>query len=419
MRGRALFGRVAFGRVLLRRAAGGRGRWAGARRGVTLVDVTALAIITLCVSAVAIVGCQQAYTPGRQNTCRNNMRQLSLALFQHAMTTTQGKLPGYINALERDDGYAYHDPRTGRTEPVSWVVMILPELDRVALYAEWKSGESPRENVRIGSPDLGKTRIYLEMLVCPSEPPPNRKGTPLSYAVNAGIPDFPEAGEGGIGGVPPHVRGAVCACPACRGKADAKDDGAALRPARDIAANGMFFDEFTTGRHFDPAARTRSVGSTLEGIVDPKDKTILLTENVDAVDYTLDPNPNAPNDEIYPLAERRVAVTWAPTSTFAADGAGPAMNPPRDSMRPNVAPGTGNGMSYDQARPSSHHPDGFNVAFVGSQVQYMKNSISYYVYARLMASDDRNAGLVDEHGTIAAMSAGFSDTPLTDAQVNP
>jgi prepilin-type processing-associated H-X9-DG protein len=391
---------------------------APARQGLTFVDTLALATLSLIGSALLIIGCQyQSQGPGRQNTCRNNLRQLSLAIFQFANKTTQGNLPGYIEALERDDGYAYHDPRTKRVEPVSWVVMILPELDRQALYSIWQNGESQRGEVRTGSPPIDKTHIYLEMLVCPSDPQPNRNGTPLCYVVNAGIPDFPETGTGATW--PPHSRRAVCACPTCRGTADSPDDEASRRPARDVAANGLFFDEFTTKRHFDPVVRTRSVVSTLSGIADPKEKTILMAENVDAVDYTLDPNPNAPHEEIYATAERKVAVTWAPTSTFDGGAAGPVMTPPRDTLQVNRGVGTGDGTNYDQARPSSRHPGGFNVAFAGSQVQFLKETISYYVYARLMAPDDKNAGLVDVDGKVVPMAAAFSDRSLTDADVNP
>jgi hypothetical protein len=394
---------------------------APARQGLTFVDTLALATLSLIVSALLIIGCQyESQGPGRQNTCRNNLRQLSLAIFQFAHKTTQGKLPGYIEALERDDGFAYHDSRTKRVEPVSWVVMILPELDRQALYSIWRSGESPRGDVRIGSPPIDKTHIYLEMLVCPSDPQPNRNGTPLCYTVNAGIPDFPETGSGGTGATsPPHSRRGVCACAACGGATPVPDDAVRYRPARDAIANGLFFDEFTTKRHFDPHERTRAVVSTFSSIADPKEKTIQMTENVDAIDYTLDPKPNALQEEIYPTAERKLAVTWEATSHFDAGTPLPTMDPPRDTLRTNVGTGSGDGASYDHARPSSRHPGGFNVAMAGSQVFFMKETISYYVYARLMAPDDKNAGLLDGEGNFVSMPAAFGDHPLSDADVNP
>jgi len=315
-----------------------------ARCGITLLDVVALAVVVLILSAFLVDGCYEARGPSRQNTCRSNLRQLAMAVFQYASRSPEGTFPGTINALERDDGYAYHDPRTKRVEPVSWVVMIFPEVDRQYLAKIWRSGASPEGNVRIGSPPLDETRVYLEYLVCPGDRPANREGTPLSYVVNGGIPDFSDPSVAGAGAAMPfHVRGGGCACAACGGTANLPEDAVRYRPARDLAANGLFFDEFTPSRHFDPVGRTRPVASRISGIVDPKEKTILMTENVDAVDYTLDPNPDAPNDEIYPTAERKLAVTWVPTSTLVAGESLPILIPLRNTFQINSGTGTGDG----------------------------------------------------------------------------
>jgi type II secretory pathway pseudopilin PulG len=391
------------------------GRHRSRRRGVGLLEVIVVIFILLGLAALLLPTTCSSFESGRQNTCRNNLRQLSLALFQYANKTSTNELPGYINALERSDGFAYHDPRTGRVEPVSWVVLILPELDRQALYSNWKSGASPQAGARIGSPPLDKTHFYLEFLICPSDPQPNRAGTPTCYTVNAGIPDFR----------PPELqrRNPRCRCAAC----DPAAQGGAvnLLPAGDHRANGVFFDAFTSSKHLDPTTRARPVVSTLAQIVDPKDKTIMLTENVDAFDYARPDDPNGPTaDQWNARAEQRLAVTWMPNSKIdaaAIDTATktPLMTPPAKANGLNVDAGQGDGISYDYARPSSKHPNGLNVAFVGSQVQFMKDSLSYYVYVKLMTTDDLNASTLDAGGVPTPLLEALRTYKLTDADVNP
>jgi hypothetical protein len=379
---------------------------------MTLVDVITLAAAGIVVSALT-VGCvySSAHEAGRQNTCRNNMRQLAMANIMFANKSSANELPGYIDVLVRNDGLAYHDGTTQRTEPVSWVVKILPELDRQAHYDEWRSGETPAEGRQIGSPPHDRTHLYLDFLICPSDPQPNRSGTPICYAVNTGIPDYP--GNAGID-LPRHAPRTACRCEACGGKA-VVDAAVPDAPARDLAANGVFFDRFTSSRHFDPKSRTRPTVASLDSIRDGTAKTILLTENVDSINYTLSA---AAGEEAYAIAERELGVVWAPNSTFAA-GQPPTIAPPADSYKINGDTGLGDGMSYAYSRPSSKHPGGVNMAFVGQNVQFMKDSLSYYVYVKLMTANDAGAATLDAQGNPVPLLAEFRTTPLTEAEISP
>jgi len=385
------------------------------RGGIGRRDVIVLIALATIVTGVASAWMYRGRESSRQDACRENMRRLATALYMYANKTTMNELPGYINALERDDGFAYHDPRTGRTEPVSWVVMVLPELDEKPPYQEWRSGDSPGEGGKIGSPAVERTHRYLELLVCPSDPPPDTSGTPLAYAVNTGIPDFP--GSEGFD-LPRHPVRTGCLCEGCGGK-EGKEEPT---PARDFLANGMFFDNFTSSKHFDPAKRTRQTVMTLAGVADRKDRTILLSENVDAFDYTFG---TSAGEEEYATAEQRIGIVWSPATTFGpapkrfgeSRAAGPlrvsqradmsaplpveyipTAKSPRDTHRINVETGKGDGLSYDYARPSSKHPSGVNVAFVGSQVQFVKETLSYYVYIKLMTSNDVQIRIFDPQG---------------------
>jgi prepilin-type processing-associated H-X9-DG protein len=300
--------------------------------------------------------------------------------------------------------------------------MILPELNESKLYDTWRGGALRPERKPAGSPVFTGTEGYLETLVCPSNPQPNRFGTPVGYAVNTGIPDF-RRGRDGLPVTDSPRTG--CRCAACGGK-PVEEEAVEYAAARDLAANGVFFDRFTSSRHFDPAKRTRPVVARLEQMVDPKEKTILLVDNVDAETYGFDSFDPARDgtDELYSIAESGLGATWSPDSRFTTDGAVssgvmPTMTPPVASMRINVDGNLGNGISYDYARPASWHPGGVNMAFVDGSARFVKDSLSYYVYARLMASDDANAGGVDAGGNVRPLAAEFRSYTLTDADLNP
>ena len=95
------------------------------------------------------------------------------------------------------------------------------------------------------------------------------------------------------------------------------------------------------------------------------------------------------------------------------------LTPPRDTYAINVGTGRGDGTSYDFSRPSSNHPGGVNIAFVGQNVQFMKDKLSYFVYAKLMTADDSQAGTPGDLGPPVMMPATFRMYQLSDADCNP
>jgi prepilin-type processing-associated H-X9-DG protein len=50
--------------------------------------------------------------------------------------------------------------------------------------------------------------------------------------------------------------------------------------------------------------------------------------------------------------------------------------------------------------PSSYHPGGVHVAFVGGQVEFVTDQIDNLVYAQLMTSDHKKSDLEDVNGNL-------------------
>jgi len=99
------------------------------RRGFTLIELLVVIAIIAILIALLLPAVQQAREAARRSTCKNNLKQIGIALFNyHDIHTTfpQGKVwrsnsypgcPGWING-----------------SGLSWRVMILPQFDQAPLY---------------------------------------------------------------------------------------------------------------------------------------------------------------------------------------------------------------------------------------------------------------------------------------------
>jgi prepilin-type N-terminal cleavage/methylation domain-containing protein len=98
------------------------------RRGFTLVELLVVIAIIGTLVALLLPAVQAARGSARNNTCKNNLKQLSLALANY--DTTNSKLPGYVNALVNPNNRTI-----GRRG--SWVVMIFPFMEEGPLWDQW------------------------------------------------------------------------------------------------------------------------------------------------------------------------------------------------------------------------------------------------------------------------------------------
>jgi prepilin-type N-terminal cleavage/methylation domain-containing protein len=371
----------------------------GRKSGFTLVELLVVISIIGMLMALLLPQIQSARETARGNTCRNNLRSLAVAAFNYQ--TRNGSYPGYMNVLQNVSGDAFKFDHSsglqsvsGTTTPVSWAVMLFPDIDRQGLYDQWRINpadtNTPPQNLK----------IYIEQLVCASDPAPSKTlVTPISYVVNTGQQDALVSAASGTW--------------------------------RDPQSSGMFFDAFT----FNPLSGNATSGRTItmrdELCRDPKDKTVLMTENVDARNYMFDlTNEGGSNNWL--AAEAAVGSififgTCSQTGTTSA----PIMTPNSintsytGSFRINSYAGSGletdaTAQAYAFARPSSKHPQLVNIAFVGQNVQAMRDSLSYYVFAKLMATDDKNITNVPGGTTVTGSSVVlFKNYQLSDADVNP
>src|SRR6187549_1776355 len=109
-----------------------------ARRGFTLVELLVVIAIIGTLVALLLPAVQAARETARGNTCRNNMKQLQLALTN--MDSTLKRLPGYSeeifnpNGKKDNKGYLLTSARRA-----SWVVRLFPFMEENALWDTWST----------------------------------------------------------------------------------------------------------------------------------------------------------------------------------------------------------------------------------------------------------------------------------------
>jgi prepilin-type N-terminal cleavage/methylation domain-containing protein len=141
------------------------------RSAFTLVELLVVIAIIGTLVALMLAAIQASRESARATQCKNNLRQLSLALLQHHGTHQHFPSGGwsYRWLPEPDAGY-------GKEQPGSWVYGILPELEEEPLRklgAGLSGVEKQKQLVQlIGTP--------LSVLNCPSRRPA------IAYPVNSG-----------------------------------------------------------------------------------------------------------------------------------------------------------------------------------------------------------------------------------------
>lgn len=321
------------------------------RSGFTLIELLVVIAIIGVLVGLLLPAVQVAREAARRTQCINNQHnmQVALALYEGS----RGNFPGYKDTMTFT---APLGGSGGATKwPVSWVVMILRELDSNDKYMLWKEGGINSFLVTgVNSPVLP-----MEILSCPSNPPQSQTAQPLSYGVNSGMADgFPTA----------------------------------TAPA-DNPGNGVFFNRFEDsagawGASIN-AVPNQIVTTSSETILDGKNTTIMLSENLDNNNLNWTYAPMAPwLSTDGPYAEAQLGMVWwlnAPVDVPAT----PLWQVNGNEYSPLGGQSSLGDPAIEYARPSAYHPGGVVMTFVGGNTRFVSDSISYSVYCLLMSSNQR------------------------------
>ncbi|HEX7446825.1 MAG TPA: DUF1559 domain-containing protein [Pirellulales bacterium] len=356
------------------------------RRGFTLVEMLVVISIIGMLMALLLPAVQQSRESGRRNTCNHQLHNLGVAL--HGYANASRRLPGWREPLTLSPEPMMSGGAIDRY-PVSWIVPLLPFLERADLYEHWRNGDflTAGPMGMMSNPAMDPVQYgFLRLLVCPSNPPSGTYPPPCSYVVNAGQMDAMAMFAGGMGGMQTTTETA------------------------DYQQNGVFFNSFQDSMQsmmLDvPMSQTCNMGPQVQssldyvGIHDGMSMTFMVSENLDAGSYADPLAQGLPDSTMnggmsmggmdlpYAVLEYKQGFVW-----WADVDAGGNTTPPYDSSqsgRINSPADTGaNGNAfypYTNARPSSRHPNGVNMLYCDGHSRFVSQSIDYGVYCLLMSS---------------------------------
>ena len=150
-------------------------------RGFTLIELLVVIAIIAILVALLLPAVQQAREAARRTSCKNNMKQLGLALHNYHDTYSCFPASGYAV------GVGGHDYSTGGATPsiprqsnTSGFVMLLPYFEQSAMYNNWSFNDAASwsyvyglysGSTVLGNPDVNAaiSKTPLAVLTCPSD----------------------------------------------------------------------------------------------------------------------------------------------------------------------------------------------------------------------------------------------------------
>jgi hypothetical protein len=326
-----------------------------------MVVITIIAML-LSLLIPAVTG---ARASARRLQCANNLHNVSLALIQN--TDAHDRFPA--NGNFGTDGTQYF----------SWVVSVLPFLERRDIAEKWaydKAWVDP-DNLQLGS-------LRLSVLLCPDDPSALLSGGYLSYLVNSGI-GWPNARGGHSCPMAFHrTLGPTLMEPldlngnGLTGKSDLKSETEPTDIALMMEMGLFFVENWPLGSGL---IRHHSPGSVVDGL----SNTLMLSESIHAgYDPSMGNNWSTPfpryNSFIFSAYVCKDATAAAGNVNYAR-----ANDKSQEPYRMEAVNGDREQPAGQAPWASSFHPAGVHVAFCDGRIQFMSDSIDGGVYAALMS----------------------------------
>jgi prepilin-type N-terminal cleavage/methylation domain-containing protein len=150
------------------------------KRGFTLIELLVVIAIIAVLIALLLPAVQQAREAARRTQCKNNLKQMGLALFNYEGTYSRFPLPVMVS-LGNSTGYG------GCLTSTVWSLAILPYIDQANTFNLYNSNVSAWE-----PSNATAVQTVISAYLCPSTP---RSGNTITYsnalAVAGGLSTVP------------------------------------------------------------------------------------------------------------------------------------------------------------------------------------------------------------------------------------
>ncbi len=155
----------------------------GRRRGFTLIELLVVIAVIAVLVALLLPAVQQAREAARRGQCKNNLKQLGLALNNYESSFNTLPPGRIVNLSPADDQSqsANGGATTGNGNCFSAFAQLLPQLDQAPLYNQINFLSGPDTAV-----NNGPSTTPIPMFLCPSDSgiPTLAQGTGLTNVTN-------------------------------------------------------------------------------------------------------------------------------------------------------------------------------------------------------------------------------------------
>ncbi len=356
------------------------------RAGFTLIELLVVISIIAVLMALILPAVQSAREAARRTQCLNHMRQIALGIHGYAAKSASAQLPAYGTW---GDDIATTAASTQPAAMWSWVIEVLPFIDKRDLYDRWDF------NLRHsnGNNDQLVKTYNMKVLTCPDDDSASERAGALSYVVNAGYAGIDSVvelnrttGWGNSNGnyhehdnvkIDWNSNGTV---------GDAVDDDLTHR-------SGVMWRE-VIHRSKGKFAAKRNESLSLNEIYDGQSQTLLLTENLHAGGL------QSPA-QMWGDPDARSCTFVLPIQRVKLAGPSYFMNPPVDPNFPkSTINGARDGNEGRSPWPSSNHSGGVCASFCDGSTKFVSANLDLLVYKRIITP----AGTRPNPGTVAAQA---------------
>ena len=148
------------------------------KRGFTLIELLVVIAIIAILIALLLPAVQQAREAARRSQCKNNLKQIGLALHNYHDTHSVFP-PGYINEIDGNPttNTEYSTAITSEYSAWGWGAFILPYIEEAGLYNQLGIGSVRMADALADATRLNLMEQAMTAFRCPSDPAPNRNST--------------------------------------------------------------------------------------------------------------------------------------------------------------------------------------------------------------------------------------------------